>query len=278
MNAETLIDGYKLDHRRQYPAGTEMVYSNWTPRKSRVEGSNHAMFLGMQYFIMEYLDKQWDEFFNSNLNETVDRYTALVNSYLGPNEVGAEHIKALHALGYMPLRIRALPEGTLVPMGVPMFTIENTHPDFFWLVNYLETIISNVLWMPCTSGTTAARYLALAKAYSDKTCDTNDHIPYQFHDFSFRGMPGVEAACLSGMGHLASFDGTDTLPAKAFVQFHYGATPSVGVSVAATEHSVACAHGSEAYVAVEEEWDETKQAWVVVSHLADDQYSQVSSS
>lgn len=245
MNPMTLIDGYKLDHRRQYPKDTRRVYSNWTPRSSRVPGQDRVVFFGLQAFIEKYLmEKMGRQFFRVAEDQVCEKYAARVSGYLGPNTVGVEHIRALHRLGYLPLDIRALPEGTLCPLRVPMLTIENTHDDFAWLVNYLETLISSVLWMPCTSATTAYRLRNLLNSCAARTGGDPAFVQWQGHDFSMRGMPGPEAAALSGAGHLLSFTGTDTIPAIEFAEAHYpGENGLIGASVAATEHSVMSAGG-----------------------------------
>jgi len=156
MNPLFLIDGYKLSHRTQYPKGTTRVYSNWTPRASRVEGQDEVVYFGGQYFRQKYLVEEFNaKFFAVDVDDVCAKYERRVNGYLGPNTIGSDHIRALHGLGYLPLEFRALPEGTLVPLRVPMLTVENTHDDFAWLPNYFETLMSNVLWMPCTSATTA---------------------------------------------------------------------------------------------------------------------------
>jgi len=250
FNAITLIDGYKLDHRRQYPAGTEFVYSNWTPRGSRIDGIDHVVNIGLQFFLQEYLGNQFDEtFFSKDVEDVVAEYTRRTLGYLGPNEIGDQHIRDLHALGYLPLEFKALPEGALVPLRVPMFTVENTHPDFFWLVNYIETLMSNVLWMPMTSATIAKRMRGLLDEFAIKTGSPVEFVDWQGHDFSMRGMAGVESAVLSGFGHLTQFTGTDTIPAIDFVEHYYGDDLAddylIGGSVAATEHSVMCAGGED---------------------------------
>lgn len=156
-----LTDGYKLDHRRQYPENTEYVYSNWTPRSCHYypEATEGAVVFGIQYFIKEYLMKQFQQdFFNKPKDIAVAEFKRRVDTFLGPNNVGTKHIEELHDLGYLPIRIKALPEGTLCPIRVPALTFINTHPDFFWLTNYFETLISTTLWLPMTSATTARLY------------------------------------------------------------------------------------------------------------------------
>lgn len=116
-----LTDGYKLDHRRQYPEGTEYVYSNWTPRSCHYypEASEGAVVFGIQYFIKEYLMKQFQQdFFDKPKDVAVAEFKRRVDTFLGPNNVGTKHIEELHDLGYLPIRIKALPEGTLCPIRV----------------------------------------------------------------------------------------------------------------------------------------------------------------
>jgi nicotinamide phosphoribosyltransferase len=244
MNPLLLTDGYKVDHRRQYPEGTTLVYSNWTPRKSRIEGVNEVVFFGLQYFIKKYIIEDFEKhFFGQPKDKILKEYARRINNYLGPNEVGVEHIAALHDLGYIPMIFKALPEGAVVPMRVPMFTMYNTKPEFFWLTNYFETLLSAVVWMPCTSATIARQYRKILDRYAAETSSTPDFVNWQAHDFSMRGMAGIEASLISGMGHLLSFTGTDTIPAIDVLERYYHADSDaelIGGSVAATEHSVMC--------------------------------------
>lgn len=246
-----LTDGYKLDHRRQYPEGTQYVYSNWTPRSCHYypEAKEGAVVFGIQYFIKEYLMKQFQEdFFNKSKDVAVAEFKRRVDTFLGPNNVGTKHIEELHDLGYLPIRIKALPEGTLCPIRVPALTFINTHPDFFWLTNYFETLISTTLWLPMTSATTARLYKKELMRHAEKTGFKDVDLGFCIHDFSMRGMAGVEAAIMSGMGHLTAFCGSETIPAVAAVEEYYCADAEkelVSATVPATEHSVMCAGGKE---------------------------------
>ncbi len=244
QNPMNLCDGYKVDHRRQYPVGTELVYSNWTPRKSRIEGIDKVVFFGLQYFIKKYLVETFDrDFFGQPKSAVIKKYQRRISGYLGPEAITYEHMEALHDLGYLPIEIKALPEGMLVPIRMPMFTIKNTKPEFFWITNFLETILSCIIWMPCTSATMAFQYRKILDSYVEKTGGDPEFVNWQGHDFSFRGMAGLEAAMMSGAGHLLSFTGTDTIPAIDFLEAYYGADVEkelVGGSVSATEHSVMC--------------------------------------
>jgi nicotinamide phosphoribosyltransferase len=240
IRPENLCDGYKLGHKDQYPRSTSRVYSNWTARSSRVEGQDGVINFGLQWFLKYYLDEVFfGDFFIDDIETIKERYARRVNNYLGPNKVGTKHIEELWQLGYLPLEFRALPEGTLVPLKVPLFTVENTLPEFFWLTNYIETLLSNALWQPITSATTALRYRKVLESAALATGTALEFVDWQGHDFSFRGMPGLEAAALSGAAHLIFFNGTDTIPAIDLIEDYYGGL--VGGSVNATEHSVMCA-------------------------------------
>jgi nicotinamide phosphoribosyltransferase len=238
-------DGYKLDHRRQYPQGTEFVYSNWTARGSRIPEIDKVVFVGLQAAIQRRLMEDFVPFFAASADEVCDAYQRMLDSYLGPTDIGTDHIRALHGLGYIPLEFKALPEGTRVPLRVPMFTVENTHPDFFWLTNYFETILSNELWMPMTSATIAARIRESMNKWAIKTTGSTDGVGFLGHDFSMRGMAGAGAANLSGMGHLVAFTGTETVPVLQYVQDYYPFDGFLAGTVPATEHSVMCAGGDE---------------------------------
>lgn len=244
MNPLLLTDGYKVDHRRQYPTGTTLVYSNWTPRKSRIEDIEEVVFFGLQYFIKKYILEDFENhFFKQPKEKVIREYSQRINNYLGENQVGTKHIEDLHDLGYIPMVFKALPEGSAVPVRVPMFTMYNTKPEFFWLTNYFETLLSAVIWMPCTSATIAKQYRKVLDRFALETSSVPEFVDWQGHDFSMRGMAGIDAGLSSSAAHLLSFTGTDTIPAIDFLEQYYNAnsdTELIGGSVAATEHSVMC--------------------------------------
>lgn len=252
MNAILMTDGYKLDHRRQYPEGTEYVYSNWTPRSNDYypEAEEGCVVFGIQYFIKKYLIQEFnDNFFNIDEDTAVKSFKRRVDTFLGENSIGDKHIRALHKLGYLPVKIKALPEGSICPIKVPMLTIINTHPDFFWITNYLETLMSCELWLPMTSATTARLYLKELKRHANKTgFPKTIDLRFLCHDFSMRGMAGLEAAITSGMGHLTSFIGSETIPAINAVEDYYNTDAEkeiIAATVPASEHSVMCAGSKE---------------------------------
>lgn len=238
-----LKDAYKIGHKFQYPADTTVVYSNLTPRGSRVKGVDGVIWFGLQYVLQEYLIDQFQKnFFERDRDEVVKEYQRRVDGILGPG-TDVRHIAALHDLGYLPLKLKALPEGTLVPFRIPVLTIQNTRPEFFWLTNMLETLLSNVLWQASTSATTAFLYRREFERVAKETGADREFVVWQGHDFSMRGLSGIEAACMSGAAHLLSFRGTDSIPAIDFLEQFYGADCEkelIGGSVPATEHSVMC--------------------------------------
>lgn len=248
LNPMLVSDFYKQSHREQYPQGTEKVYSTWTPRTSRINGIDKVVCFGVQGFIKKYLIDYFNKnFFDISEEEAVSSFERMIKFTLGKTEVDTSHIRALHQLGYLPIEIKSLKEGTLTPIRVPMLTIENTNPDFFWLTNFLETLMSCELWQSMTSATLAFQYRKIVEKYAKETCDDNSHVPFQCHDFSMRGMSSVESSVLSGMGHLLSFSGTDTIPAIFGLEQYYNADIEkelVGTSISATEHSVMCSYGN----------------------------------
>lgn len=252
MNPIFSLDFYKTGHQKQYPEGTEMVYSNLTPRSEKWSNlpddeynDNRVVLFGLRYFIQKVLVEDFEkEFFGQPKEKVIGEYKKLLDVALNSDN-DVSHIEELHDLGYLPIEIRALEEGTAVPYGTPMLTIRNTLPKFYWLTNYLETILSAMIWKPCTSATTARWYKNLLLSYAEKTGVDPEFVQWQGHDFSFRGMSGGEDAALSGAAHLQYFFGTDTIPAIKLLQDYYGAGDFVGGSVPATEHSVMCLGGKD---------------------------------
>ncbi len=226
-----------------------MVYSNFTPRSTRhstkVPGiDDKIVFFGLQYYIKSYLIEEFNRgFFSQPKAEVIGKYRRRMDNALGKGAIPTDHLEALHDLQYLPISIRALPEGSVVNEKVPFFTIHNTKPEFFWLTNYLETSLSNMIWKACTSATTAYKYKQLLTRYAKETGGDINFVQFQAHDFSFRGMNGFQDAATSGAGHLCSFIGTDTVSAIDFLEDFYRADSDkelVGCSVPATEHSVMC--------------------------------------
>lgn len=243
-------DFYKLSHPAQYPPNTEYVYANTTPRGSRMDGVDRVVVFGTQYLIQEYLIRNWqDNFFSRPRNEVVAEFKRMTDYTLGKDAVNSELFGELHDLGYLPLHIKGLPEGTLCPVRVPLMTIINTNPKFYWLTNFIETLTQTVVWQGITSATIALEYKKLLRQHWNKTSDAPEaFLGFQAHDFSMRGMSSVESGAISGAAHLLSFTGTDTITSIQFLEEYYNADIEkelVGASVPATEHAVSCAGGQE---------------------------------
>jgi len=238
-------DAYKFSHPPQYPRHTEFVCSNTTNRGSRMEGVDSVVIFGTQYLIQEYLLNNWQKnFFDVDKEKAVAKFKRMTDNVLGKGSVDAQLMADLHDLGYLPLHIRALPEGTICPIKVPMMTIINTNAKFYWLTNFIETLTQTVLWQGMVSATIAVEYRKLLDKYAAETSDTPEFVDWQAHDFSMRGMSSIETGAVSGAAHLLSFTGTDTFTAIEFLEEYYGAnveTELVGSSVPATEHAVMCA-------------------------------------
>lgn len=244
INPLFAVDFYKQSHYRQYPEGTSKIYSNLTPRKSRFSEITGVVFFGLQYYLLQYLIKEWNElFFNRPKAQVLKEYQRMMDCTLGKGAISTDHISQLHDLGYMPLKIKALPEGTVSPIGVPVMTITNTVDHAYWLVNFLETSLSYSIWQIITSATIAFEYRKLLTNFAMETVGEDSFVTWQGHDFALRGLSSLESGALSGAGHLLSFTGTDTIPAISFLEQYYGADVEkelVGASVPATEHSVMC--------------------------------------
>jgi nicotinamide phosphoribosyltransferase len=255
-NIPTLMcDFYKISHRVQYPKNTQLVYSNLTARSDKYNQCANSEFydkkftwFGLRYFLINLNEIFNNHFFNKPIEECTKEYARVIKYCLNDNNPDTTHIEALHKLGYLPLEIKALPELARVDFGIPVLTIKNTSPDFFWLTNFIETWLSSDLWLLSNSASIAYEYNKICTEYAKNTCDNDDHVQFQCHDFSFRGMAGRESATISGMGHLTAFKGTDTIPAIIAMEKYYNKnieTELIGCSIPASEHSVMCAGGKD---------------------------------
>lgn len=243
-------DGYKLCHKDQYPEKTNWVYETWTPRMSRIEGVTHVTFFGLQGALSEIVNSFNEYFFSKPEEEVIGEYEDAIKnifSVTNPNFAkthSSDHIRALHRLGYLPIKIKALNEGTLVPIGVPMFTIENTLPDYFWLPGYLETLLSSYIWSPMTAATISDLYKRILTHYARISGDV-DKVFTQAGDFSMRGMGSPETAYRTAGGHLLSFGVSATVSVREYLKTFYGAKDDMLVYTPSTEHSVMCSYGED---------------------------------
>lgn len=245
-------DSYKLSHWIQYPDNVVKVFSNFTPRKSRIPEQKKFILFGLQMFLTDLQSEFQQGFFDLPEKEAVEAFDAFYSRFFGEsNEDSNARVRELHQLGYLPLLIKALPEGSAVKHGVPVFTVVNTHNRFPWLTNFIESYMSCEIWHSCTSATTAAYFRQTFSNYAEMSSDLDFMVDFQGHDFSMRGLPCIEAAAKSGMAHLLSFKGTDNLPSFEYADFYYLADAFsqreqlLGTSVPATEHSTMCAGGKD---------------------------------
>ncbi len=249
QQAILLADFYKTSHREQEPEGMEYCYSTWTPRQILLQGVNEVVHFGPQKFIKEYIIEYFNEnFFKKEKAQVIADYTRVIKFTLGNQNPYTKHIEDLHDLGYLPLSIKSLPEGSIVAARTPVLTVQNTDPRFAWLTNYIETLMSSELWSLSTSATIAREYRKLLDSFAEETGGDLTFVPFQGHDFSMRGLSSIQSGISSGMGHLLSFTGTDTIPAILGMEEFYGANIEkelVGTSIPATEHSIACANGTD---------------------------------
>lgn len=248
FNASLFIDSYKSSHQEQYPDNTTRIVSNFTPRTSRLPGVNKVLFFGLQSAIY-----QLNEFFNNFFHtpKGYEYFEESINNMLG-KKGPMEHIRQLHKGGRLPIKLRAIPEGSLVNIGVPLFTVENTLEDYptFWVTNFIETALTSMVWHPTTVATIAYQYKKLFTKYLHATSDADpSFVNFQGHDFSARGHTHPIASALSGQGHLTCFQGTDTVGAIAAINEYYTRIGRnhglIGASVPATEHSVMSAFGDD---------------------------------
>lgn len=231
-----LTDSYKVSHFKQYPPGTRRVYSYFEARTGGVH--KEVAFFGLQYFLREYLAGV------VVTQEKIDKADALFTKHFGGqvfNRAGWEYILKNHG-GRLPIRIKAVPEGTVVPESNVMMTVENTDDNCYWLTNYLETLLVQT-WYPSTVCTQSRAMKAVILKYLKETGDES-LVSFKLHDFGFRGVTCPEQAALGGAAHLVSFLGTDTVPGLLLASEFYN-EDMAGFSIPAAEHSTITSWGEE---------------------------------
>lgn len=245
-NPLLMIDFYKATHAEQYPKDMSIIYSPYTPRMSRLDDVNQVIYFGGQAFCKEYLIKAFNEnFFNRPEEEVVAEYNRVLTYTLGPGSYSADKIRNLHRLGYLPIAMYAVPEGTRTKIGVPQSVFVNTHPDFAWLTNTLETAYSCFMWHIQISAEVGYRYRQIVEKYRDLTCGENVRTARLLGDFSMRGQHSPESAMKSSAGWLLSFLNTATVPAIMWMEDNYNCDitkEEVGFGAISTEHSVMCSN------------------------------------
>ncbi len=242
QNLLLLTDSYKVSHYKQYPPGTERVYSYF---ESRGGAFSETVFFGLQYLLAEYLAG------SVVTAAKIDKAEQLLARHFATdhffNRAGWQHIVNRHE-GRLPIRIKAVPEGLVVPTSNVLMTIENTDPACYWLTNYLETLLVQV-WYPSTVATQSRAMKQTIATFLRETGDI-ELLPFKLHDFGFRGVSSVETAAIGGAAHLVNFLGTDNLAGVVQAREYYDADMP-GLSIPAAEHSTIIswgrAHEADAY-------------------------------
>jgi nicotinamide phosphoribosyltransferase len=227
-------DSYKFSHWKQYPKGTEVVYSYLESRGGLFA---ETVFFGLNYYLKQYLSRPMTM-------ADVDRAEARVTKHMGPgifNRKGFERIVNVHG-GYWPVRIKAVPEGTVVPTRNVLMTIENTDPECPWATNIIETMMLKV-WYPITVATLSREIKKLILKYLEETGDPAG-VDFKLHDFGYRGVSSEESAAIGGAAHLVNFKGSDTFLALDMIEMFYG-EDMAGFSIPAAEHSTITSWGRE---------------------------------
>ncbi|XP_064605441.1 nicotinamide phosphoribosyltransferase-like [Liolophura sinensis] len=238
-NILLVTDSYKVTHHLQYPDNTSTVYSYFESRGGKFRST---VFFGLQYILKRWLVGP------VVTREKIDEAVAIYKEHFGRdlfNEEGWNYILNHHG-GHLPVRIKAIPEGTVVPYKNVLFTVENTDPKCFWLTNYLETLLVQV-WYPMTVATNSRYQKEIICKYLDETADNLEGLPFKLHDFGFRGSTSVESAGIGGAAHLVNFMGTDTIAGIMMARKYY-ACPMAGFSIPAAEHSTITTWGREGEV------------------------------
>ena len=245
-NPLLLIDFYKATHAEQYPHGLTRMVSYYTPRMSRLPDVDNVILFGLQGFIKEYLIDGFNyNFFARPEEEVMNEYERIMFHTLGRNACDVEKIRKLHRLGYLPIAIAAVPEGKSTRVGVPQIEIYNTHPDFVWVVNTIETMLSCSMWHTQVAAEVGRRYRKVVDKWVDYTCDSSVNPRKMIGDFSMRGQHSVESATKASAAWLLSFDNTATVPAIMWLEDNYNCDctkETVGFGAISTEHSVMCSN------------------------------------
>lgn len=242
MNKNPLLrtDVYKMGHMEQYCPGTETVYSHLVARSYKT--FPHTLFFGLQYYLQEYLSQKITP-------DDAEEFLEYRKAILGvESPVVSERIRALGQLGYWPVSIKAIAEGTLIPNKNVLLTLVNTHPAFHWAPGFIESTLLKI-WYPCSVATCSFNYRLAAERAWRETVDSDKQggVRFAVHDFGYRGDQTEEGAQISGMAHLGCFWGSDTVPAApAAIQYYAGEyCKPLMLSVPASEHSVMCSFGRE---------------------------------
>lgn len=228
-------DSYKMSHYWQYPPGTEQIYSYV---ESRGGHWDCTLFFGLQMFLKEYLSVPVTR---ADIDEAAPIWAAHGVPF---HRAGWDHIVDAHD-GRLPVEIRAVPEGSVVPTRNVLATVVNTDPNCFWLTSFLETALLRAIWYPTTVATNSYMCKQVIRRSLDMSCDDPDgQIGFKLHDFGARGVSSRESAAIGGAAHLVNFFGTDTMSGVLAAREYYG-EPMAGFSIPAAEHSTITAWGRD---------------------------------
>lgn len=247
MNPFLLTDFYKLTHILQYRPELRELTSYLTPRGSRLKGVDKVVFFGLSAYVHSYVVENFnDNFFNRNFEDCENEIREVLNLGLGYTDEMIDktigHFKALHELGYLPVEINAVAEGTLVPMGVPCVEIKSTNPQFFWVGQALEASLSAAIWHPMVSATIAREYRKIAREAFAKTVENGIDERVAMCDFSMRGQESNESAVNASVAWLTSMWNSSTVAARKHIQNVYGKCDGNVRGLTSTEHSVMTSH------------------------------------
>ncbi|XP_007569917.1 nicotinamide phosphoribosyltransferase 2 isoform X1 [Poecilia reticulata] len=230
-------DSYKITHYKQYPPNVSKIYSYFECRQKKGSQFNEVVFFGLQYLLKKYLtgpvvteDKIQEAklFYQMHFKQAVF------------DEEGWRKVLEKHN-GRLPIRIKAVPEGKIIPRGNVLFTVENTDQDFYWLTNYIETMLVQ-MWYPITVATISREFKKILAKHLKATSGSLEGLELKLHDFGYRGVSSQESAALGGAAHLVNFCGTDTIAGVLMAQRYYGC-PMAGFSIPAAEHSTIISWG-----------------------------------
>jgi nicotinamide phosphoribosyltransferase len=257
-NIITLTDSYKFSHFNQFPKGTEIIHSYMSSRGGEYE---EMVFFGLKYYIEKYIKNQIlfiDKHDVENLAETHG---------VPFNVEGWEYVIKKHAHnGSLPIKIKALPEGSIFKPHEPILTIENTDPNCAWLVGWLETLLMKI-WYPITIASKSYHVKKMLKEYWDKTSDNPEGVDFAFHNFGDRGSSSVESAAIGGVAHLTQFKGTDNFNCLTLAKEFY--PDLMGYSIPATEHSTVTSWGRENEFEMIENYLETYKNSPIIACVLD---------
>ena len=251
-----MSDYYKQGHPEFYPKGLEYLATYGTARMSRLDNINEVVAFGYQSFAKDYLIERFNAtFFNRPKEEAVNEVVEFINKTFKCSSFNKKRIEDLHDLGYLPVRMYAIPEGTILPIysqkenpgvvQVPFMMYENTHPDFAWVAEFLESITSCQVWYPMVVATVAKRgYRDIVDKHWEKSV-VGQPACTAISEFGFRGAEGSEGAIMAACGFLTCFNKTATCPAITFLKHYYGKDidiSEIGGGMSSTEQSVMCSN------------------------------------